>query len=408
MSHLHSHGAHIIDDASQLPIATTDGSTRHSYILIPHTTPYPDSSQVADDEKQAVLVTDMWVERCLHRKQYEEPQARITNKPFRIFPLRCFETLRVCSTGFPGIDLLQTSQIVTLMGATYEEFFTPQASVLICNAVVPGHEKLLHAQVWGVPAVKADWLWDSIRRGESEPFGPYLVQPLRDPSLASRFTETPNSHDGSAKTRKSEKTIGSTDLKPKRPNEKPHKSENEEKRSANDTPSSSEQIQLIDPNPWSTTAMTLSRTNEDQIPDTNTTDDTAHSNLDDHSSHTLRPTSGPLHEISPNASQSKRSVSPSKPPSPSASAEEMPSPQKPASTASSSRPRHLLTPRPPPAARLLEPQTLHLFLHRATAPVPSPAAAPRPRPLQSLLSQYQPLPRQQRRHDEHRRSWYPA
>lgn len=336
--HLRSHGAEIIDDASQLPPAPRYGSPRRGYILVPHTTSDPDSLPVSEDEQQPVLVTDMWVERCLYRKQFEEPQASVTNTPFRQFPIVGFKALAICSTGFQGIALIHMWKAVKLMGATYDEFFTAKASVLLCNAVTPGHEKLLHAQLWGVPAVKAEWLWDCIRRSELMPFGPYLVQPLRDPNQVSRDAETPMPHEKSARSRKSEKTLGITDTTSKRPIKKPLRPKERDEQLAKHTPSSSEQIHLVSPDPWSTTTRRPSRTNEFQLPDTDTTNDatmTAHINLDDESPHTLRPTCGPLHEISPNTSQPKRSISPEKPPQPSASAEKMPSPQKPDSTSSS-------------------------------------------------------------------------
>ena len=85
--------------------------------------------------------------------------------------------MRVCSTGFGGIDLLHVSKLVKLMGASYEEVLTQQASVLICddpqNANV---DKLRHTREWGVPAVSADWLWISIQSGQKKPFEPYLVK----------------------------------------------------------------------------------------------------------------------------------------------------------------------------------------------------------------------------------------
>ena len=293
----------------------------------------------------------MWVERCLYRKQFEEPQARVTNAPFLKIPISGFEGLSVCSTGFQGIDLVHMSKTVTLMGATYDEFFTPKASVLLCNAVIPGHEKLFHAQVWGVPAVKAEWLWDCVRRGESIPFAPYLVQPLRGPNQASKAAETPTPQNVSAKPRKSERVLGKNDETSKKHQKEPLPPAVEEgKRPANDTPSSSEQVQVVDPDPWSTTTRrlshtkkslspdTISTTDKKQPPDTNTTNDTTqtnHSNSESGPSHILRPTSGPLHEISPNTSQTKRSASPEKQPEPSASTQNMPSSQKPDSTSSS-------------------------------------------------------------------------
>ena len=119
----------------------------------------------------------MWVERTLHRKQYIRPDANVTNTPFRTFPILGFERLVVCSTSFEGVDLLHMSKAVKLMGATYNEEFSPKASVLICNKVVAGHEKLRHAQLWKIPAVTAQWLWDCIEFGELKSYNPYLAQP---------------------------------------------------------------------------------------------------------------------------------------------------------------------------------------------------------------------------------------
>ncbi|KAL8873318.1 MAG: hypothetical protein Q9174_001194 [Haloplaca sp. 1 TL-2023] len=126
---------------------------------------------------QPTVVTDMWVERTLHRKQYIRPDANVTNTPFRTFPISGFERLVVCSTGFEGVDLLHMSKSVKLMGATYNEEFSPKASVLICNKVITGHEKLRHARHWNIPAVTTQWLWDCIDAGESKSYDSFLAQP---------------------------------------------------------------------------------------------------------------------------------------------------------------------------------------------------------------------------------------
>ena len=333
--HLRSHGALIIDNASPLPPAPKDSYLANEYVVIPHSTAEPDLLQISEKGHQPALVTDMWIERCLYRKQFEEPQARITNTPFRRFPIVGFESLKVCSTGFQGIELVHMSKTVTLMGACYDEFFTNKASVLLCNAVTPGHEKLLHAQHWGVPAVKPEWLWDCVQKGESMPFGPYLVQPLRDPNHVSRSAETSPPQDVSAKARKSEKKSDKKSIKHSEHRLPP---ETENKCLARDTPSSTEHVQLIDPDPWSTTTEKPSGNNENEVPVTDTNHETpftTHSSLDDQSSHTLRPTREPLHEISPNCSPTKQSASPEKKLEPPASAEQMPSPQKPEATSSS-------------------------------------------------------------------------
>lgn len=66
-------------------------------------------------------------------------------------------------------------QILNSVGAVYDEYFTPKASVLVCKSTTPDREKLRHAIQWKVPAVIADWLWISVQTAEKKPFEPYLV-----------------------------------------------------------------------------------------------------------------------------------------------------------------------------------------------------------------------------------------
>ncbi|KAL9598814.1 MAG: hypothetical protein Q9219_004233 [cf. Caloplaca sp. 3 TL-2023] len=147
------------------------------FLLVPHDIPNDRIPVVPKSLHQPVVVTDMWIERNLHRKQFVRPDANVTNMPFTRFPIPSFERLVVCSTRFEDVDLLHMSRAVRLMGAIYDEDFSPKASVLICNKLVAGHEKLRHAQHWNVPAVTAEWLWDCIRSGEFREFEHYLLQP---------------------------------------------------------------------------------------------------------------------------------------------------------------------------------------------------------------------------------------
>ena len=152
-------------------------SPDNEFFLVPHDMPKDQLPTIPEFIHPPVVVTDMWIERNLHRKQYIRPQANVTNTPFQKFPIPGFDCLTVCSTRFEGVDLLHMSKAVKLMGATYDEDFTPKASVLVCHQVIPGHEKLRHAQHWNIPTVTAEWLWASVGSGELQPFGPYLVQP---------------------------------------------------------------------------------------------------------------------------------------------------------------------------------------------------------------------------------------
>ena len=189
-SHVRSHGANVMDFnilASREKVTELEDL----YVLIPHTMPTSQIPQTADTSLPNIMATELWIERCIVRKRYEDPFGCITNRPFRHFPIPGFESLKICSTAFHDVELLHLEKVVKLMGATYEEWFDPKASVLICNDVNTGLEKLGHAQLWGIPAVRPNWLWDSTNNGKVMPFHPYLLQPVRQP-IAANFDDPPS------------------------------------------------------------------------------------------------------------------------------------------------------------------------------------------------------------------------
>lgn len=74
---------------------------------------------------------------------------------------------------------------------------TSNASVLVCNDPRSvNQEKLRHASQWSVPAVSSDWIWDSIRAGQTKSFQPYMVkrQPLQGDKAVDRRDNSLNSH----------------------------------------------------------------------------------------------------------------------------------------------------------------------------------------------------------------------
>ncbi|OJD13454.1 hypothetical protein AJ78_06088 [Emergomyces pasteurianus Ep9510] len=174
-THLLSRGAQIVSTLRALveDIPITGPAI---YILVPHNLPRSEIPSIDDFATEPEIVTDLWVEKCLHNNALIPPEAHITSTPFPKFPIPAFEGLRVCSTGFSGIDLLHLSKLVKVMGATYDEFLTPNASVLICNSANPNQEKLRHVAEWNIPAVIADWLWISVQTGERKSFTPYILE----------------------------------------------------------------------------------------------------------------------------------------------------------------------------------------------------------------------------------------
>lgn len=59
-----------------------------SYILVPYNLPRKEIPSLEDEaESEPDVVTDMWIEKCLHSKSFVPPEADITSTPFPRFPI---------------------------------------------------------------------------------------------------------------------------------------------------------------------------------------------------------------------------------------------------------------------------------------------------------------------------------
>ncbi|KAL2011392.1 hypothetical protein VTN00DRAFT_4110 [Thermoascus crustaceus] len=182
--HLQFNGATVVGSLSEFSSLNIPKTGHGLYIIVPFKLPRSEIPSTEDMAFECEVVTDMWLERCLDAKSLVPPESHVTSTPFPRFPIPEFRGLRICSTGFARIDLLHLSKLVNIMGATYDEYLTPNASLLICNDPrTANHEKLRHTHEWGIPAVSADWLWISVQTGQKKPFDPYLVR--RSPSQQS-------------------------------------------------------------------------------------------------------------------------------------------------------------------------------------------------------------------------------
>ncbi|OQE31415.1 hypothetical protein PENSTE_c001G08899 [Penicillium steckii] len=175
--HLGYNGAQCVKSLSEFSSPSIPKTGQGLYIMVPYTTPRSDIPSTEDMAFECEVVTDMWLERCLDARALVPPETHVASTPFPKFPLPGFSGMRICSTGFARIDLLHLSKLVKLMGASYEEYLTQRASVLICNdPQTASRDKLRHTSEWAIPAVSADWFWISVQSGQKKPFEPYIVQ----------------------------------------------------------------------------------------------------------------------------------------------------------------------------------------------------------------------------------------
>ncbi|KAL3474143.1 BRCT domain-containing protein [Aspergillus californicus] len=181
--HLPFNGAQLVDSLGEFSRPEIPKRGHSLYIIVPYNTPKSEVLSTDDLAFECEVVTDMWLERCLDAKALVSPDSHIANTPIPSFPLNGFSEMKICSTGFSRIDLLHLSKLVGLVGATYHEYLTPKATVLLCNQSTSiNPEKLRHTNEWGVPAVTADWLWNSIRLEKKQPYGPYSMRRQSTPA----------------------------------------------------------------------------------------------------------------------------------------------------------------------------------------------------------------------------------
>ncbi|KAJ5120340.1 uncharacterized protein N7515_009728 [Penicillium bovifimosum] len=175
--HLTFNGAQLVDTLNDFSSPAIPKTGHGLYIMVPYQTPWSEVPSTEDMAFECEVVTEMWLERCIDARAFVSPETHVASTPFPKFPIPGFSEMRICSTGFGRIDLLHLRKLVELMGATYGDYLTQKASVLICNdPQTASIEKLRHTAEWGVPAVSASWLWISIQAGQKKPFEPYLVR----------------------------------------------------------------------------------------------------------------------------------------------------------------------------------------------------------------------------------------
>jgi DNA replication regulator DPB11 len=105
----------------------TDSSP--SYIIIPSDFPTLNIPQLFYESADTQIMTEFFIERCLHYKDLKEG---IWGKPF-YQPLLDPPDLSICITGFQGIELLHVTKMISLSGFKFCDFLTKDRDILIVN-----------------------------------------------------------------------------------------------------------------------------------------------------------------------------------------------------------------------------------------------------------------------------------
>lgn len=158
-------------------VSTSGAQLAHRFLIVPQTSPPETHPRLPDN---VYIITEFYIERCMHKKYFFDPSQHVIGRPFPRFPIPDFEELVVCSAGFTGVDLNQVDKSVRQLGARYEERFTANVSLLVCPSLsVVRKQKLEMALAWKVPVVSADWLWECISTGFRAPIKRFLFPEMK-------------------------------------------------------------------------------------------------------------------------------------------------------------------------------------------------------------------------------------
>ncbi|KAL7809394.1 BRCT domain-containing protein [Trichoderma aethiopicum] len=162
----------------------------YRFLIVPQTS-QPDTHPEVPNE-HIHIITEFYIENCLHNKRFFNPNEQVLGRPFPLFPIPAFSSLTVCSAAFTGIELNQVARAVAQLGGKYEESFRRSTNVLVCKSLVAMRkEKLKCALDWGVPVVSADWLWECISSGSLVPIQDFVYPELRKRRVKRRDPRDP-------------------------------------------------------------------------------------------------------------------------------------------------------------------------------------------------------------------------
>lgn len=169
--------------SGSLPLDDSQHAAARRYVIVPQTS-NPHSHPAVPDGVE--IVTEFFIERCIHGKRLLRPQDHVFGRPFPVFPIEGFHELSVSTSGFVDLDLNQVERTIRQLGARYEERFTVQCTMLLCDSLASVRKaKLDLALIWNVPVVRAEWLWQCVSQGKKLPINDFLFLELETARIVS-------------------------------------------------------------------------------------------------------------------------------------------------------------------------------------------------------------------------------
>ncbi|KAI0554347.1 hypothetical protein F4679DRAFT_354243 [Xylaria curta] len=160
---LTSHGGQLSSTLEDVASLSHAEPLDQRYLLVPQTS-QPDSHPQLPDGVH--IITEFFIERCIHNKTLFSPTDHVWGQPFPRFPIDGFQNLVICTAGFVNEQLNQIEKTVTQLGATYSEKLNRQVSLLVCPDLASLREQKRDLAIYhNIAIVDVEWLWQCITTG---------------------------------------------------------------------------------------------------------------------------------------------------------------------------------------------------------------------------------------------------
>ncbi|KAI0859138.1 hypothetical protein F4860DRAFT_484021 [Xylaria cubensis] len=173
---LTSHGGQLASTLEDVASLSHAEPLNQRFLLVPQTS-QPDSHPQLPDGVN--IITEFFIERCIHNKTLFSPTDHVWGQPFPRFPIDGFQNLVICTAGFVNEQLNQIEKTVTQLGATYSEKLNRQVSLLVCPDLASLREQKRDLAIYhNIAIVDVEWLWHCITTGCLVPWDKFQFDEL--------------------------------------------------------------------------------------------------------------------------------------------------------------------------------------------------------------------------------------
>ncbi|KAI1277690.1 hypothetical protein F5Y07DRAFT_362603 [Xylaria sp. FL0933] len=173
---LTSHGGQVSKSLDDVASSSHIEPVNQRYLLVPQTS-QPDSHPQLPDGVH--IITEFFIERCIHNKTLFLPSDHVWGQPFPRFPIEGFQNLVICTAGFINEQLNQIGKSVTQLGATYSEKLNKQVTLLVCPDLCALREQKRDLAIYhNIPIINVEWLWQCITTGCLVPWTQFQFEQL--------------------------------------------------------------------------------------------------------------------------------------------------------------------------------------------------------------------------------------